>query len=77
MVNFPIHIDTISMGQSIVQLKGSKVEFSKLWYFFLFLNAVLILANIADPDEMQHTAFHLGLHYLQTYSFRGFHYKKS
>ena len=25
-----------------------------------------------DPDEMQHyAAFHLGLHYLQKYSFRG------
>ena len=26
-----------------------------------------------DPDEMQHyAAFHLGLHFLQKYSFRGF-----
>ena len=30
MVDFQIHIDTISMGQPIVQFKGSKVEFSKL-----------------------------------------------
>ena len=29
-------------------------------------------ANSEDPDEMQHdAAFHLGLHCLQKYSFRG------
>ena len=34
--------------------------------FFTFINSV-------DPDEMQHdAAFHLGLHCLQQYSFRGF-----
>ena len=33
--------------------KGSKVEISKL-LCFLSLKVVLILANIADPDEMQH-----------------------
>ena len=34
--------------------------------FFTFTNSV-------DPDEMQHyAAFHLGLHCLQKYSFRGF-----
>ena len=28
---------------------------------------------LSDPDEMQHVAaFHLGLHCLQKYSFRGF-----
>ena len=36
---------------------------------------VFILANSADPDEMQHyAAFHLGLHYLPNYPFRGFRY---
>ena len=31
------------------------------------------IANIVDPDEMQHyAAFHLGLHFLLKYSFRGF-----
>ena len=31
------------------------------------------LTNNVDPDEMQHyAAFHLGLHCLQKYSFRGF-----
>ena len=34
--------------------------------FFIFTNSV-------DPDEMQHNAaFHLGLHCLHKYSFRGF-----
>ena len=28
--DFPIHIDTISMGLSIVYFKGSQVKFSKL-----------------------------------------------
>ena len=35
-------------------------------YGFTFTNSV-------DPDEMQHdAAFHLGLHCLKKYSFRGF-----
>ena len=35
----------------------------------------LILANSADPDEMQHNAaFHLGLHCLPKYPFRGLQY---
>ena len=30
-MDFPIHIDTISMGLPILYLKGSKVEISKIW----------------------------------------------
>ena len=30
LMDFPIHIDTISMGLPIVHLKGSEVEFSQL-----------------------------------------------
>ena len=38
---------------------------------------ILNLTNSADPDEMQrYAAFHLGLHYLQKYPFRGFQYTK-
>ena len=34
---------------------------------------LFISTKSVDPDEMQHcTAFHLGLHCLQNYSFRGF-----
>ena len=44
---------------------------------FLSLKVVLILANIADPDEMQYdAAFHLGLHCLPKYPFSGFQYIK-
>ena len=40
---------------------------------FLSLKVVLILPNSTDPDEMQHyAAFHLGLHCLSKYPFRGF-----
>ena len=44
---------------------------------FLSLNfevkGILYLVNSADPDEMQHyAAFHLGLHCLLKYQFRGF-----
>ena len=43
----------------------------------LSLKVVLILANGAYPDEMKHNAaFHLGLHYLPKYLFRGFQYTK-
>ena len=40
---------------------------------FLSINVVLILANSYNPDEMPHyAAFHLGLHCLPKYLFRGF-----
>ena len=65
-MDFPIHIDAISIELPIVYLKGSQVV-------FLCLKAILILANSADPDEMQHyAAFHLGLHCLPNYLFGGF-----
>ena len=40
------------------------------------LNIVLILASSADPDEItpHYAAFHLGLHCLPKYLFRGFKY---
>ena len=38
---------------------------------FLPMAVVLILANSADPDEMQHNAaFHLEIHCLSKYPFR-------
>ena len=73
----PIYIDTISMGLSILYFKGSQVEFFLNYSVFLSLKVVLILANSVDPDEMQHyAAFHLGLHCLPKYPFRGFQYTK-
>ena len=42
------------------------IVFFCLKIFFTFTNSV-------DPEEMQHyAAFHLGLHCLQKYSFRGY-----
>ena len=65
-MDFLIHIDTISMGLSILHLKRLQVNFLN-YDVFLSLKVVLILANSADPDEMQHyTAFHLGLRCLQS-----------
>ena len=56
--------------------KGSQVEFSKL-DVLLSLNVVLILANSADPDEMQHySAYNLCLHCLPKYPFRDFQFTK-
>ena len=44
---------------------------------FLSMKAVLISANSADPDEMQHyAAFHLGLRCLSKFPFRGFQFTK-
>ena len=63
-MDFPIHIDAISIKLPIVYFKGSQVV-------FLCLKVILILAKSADPDEMQHyAAFHLGLHCLPNYPFR-------
>ena len=76
LVDFPIHIDKINMGLPIVFFKGSQVKFSKC-DVFLSVRVVLILANSADPDQMQHyAAFHLGLHCLPKYLFSGFQYTK-
>ena len=53
--------------------------FSELWSMMYHCPCrfVLILENSADHDEMQHyAAFHLGLHCLQKYSFRGFQHTK-
>ena len=73
-MDLPIHIDTISMGLPIVYFKGAQVEFSKLrCTCFSVPEGCLNLANSADSDEMQqYAAFHLGLHCLPKYLYRGF-----
>ena len=46
-------------------------------FSFFCLKIIFTFTNSVDPDEMQHyAAFHLGLHCLQKYSFRGFPQKK-
>ena len=52
------------MELPILYLKGSQVDYDA----FLLLRFVFILANSADPDEMQrYAAFHLGLQCLPTF----------
>ena len=44
---------------------------------YLSLRIGFTLTNSVQPDEMQHdAAFHLSLHCLSTYQFRGFPYAK-
>ena len=70
-MEFPIYIDEISMGLSIVYFKESQVDFSKSCCISA-LKVVLIIASGVNPDEMQHhAAFHLGPHCLPKYPFRG------
>ena len=51
------------------------------YFFDIVLFYVMILftfTNSVDPDEMQHNAaFHLGIHFLQKYSFWAFQNLKS
>ena len=66
-MEFPIKLDTVKSGWSIVYAEGSKN------IIFLSLKINFILANSADPDEMpNYAAFHLGAHCLPKYPFRGF-----
>ena len=71
LMYFPIHV----CDCPLCTLRGHNKRF--LNHVFLSLTVVLILANSAEPDEMQHdAAFHLGLHCLQKYLFRGFQYER-
>ena len=68
LLDFAIHIERISQELSILYFKRSRVEFSQYMYDVFLTLIVLILANSADPDEMQHNAaFHQGLHCLPKY----------
>ena len=62
---YPIHIDIISMELSILYFKGSQVK-----RCISVPEDCFILANSADPDEMQpYVVFHRGLHCLPKYLF--------
>ena len=53
-----------------IYLGEVRLKFKKKMYF---LFDFFTFTNSEGPDEMQHyAAFHLGLHYLQKYSFMGF-----
>ena len=71
MIDYPIHIHTMSLKLFIVYFKGLLVNIS-INYVFLHLKIVLFLANSADSYEMPpYATFHLGLHCLQKYLFEG------
>ena len=75
-MDFPIHIDAISMGLP-TQVWDCPLCTLRSYNSDVYLSLNLILANNADPDEMLHfPAFHLGLHCLLKYPFRGLQYTK-
>ena len=53
LMDYPIHIDTISMGLFILCFKGHRSTFLN-YDAFMSLKFIFILANCADPDEMPH-----------------------
>ena len=74
LMDYPKHIDTISMTLSILHFKGLRFNISiKTVYIYpsdISLKIVFIVANSADPDEMSlYATFHLGLHCLPKYLF--------
>ena len=78
ILDFPIHIDTISMGLPIVYFKGSQVDFSKLHVWCIFVpEGCFNLSKQCRPDKMQHyAAFHLGFHCMSKYPFSGSQFTK-
>ena len=76
-MEFSIKLHSIKSGWSIAYIEGSHDIISQK-VCISFPKTVLVLANCADPDEMQHyAAFHLGLHCLSKYPFKGFQSSKS
>ena len=69
LLTFFIKIDTIESGCYVIQLHFIR------GYGFLSLKIASAIANSAILDEITHTAtFHLGLHCLTKYPFRGYQY---
>ena len=70
IMDYHIHIDTISMELSILYFKGLLVLIS-LKRCISVTEDCFILANTADPDEMlPYAAFHQGLHCLLIAAYR-------
>ena len=69
-MEFSIKLHAIKSEWSIVHIEGLQVIISKNC---IPLIIDFVFANSEDQDEMPHNvAFHLGLHYLPKYPFRGF-----
>ena len=72
-IDFSFWFYTILLGWSIVENEGFTGCNFKIKVVFFFQKIIFVLANSADPDEMQHyAAFHLCLHCLPKYLFTGF-----
>ena len=54
LMDYPTHIDTISMDLSIMYLKGLPGQIFYKKRFILSMTTDFVLANSADPDEMPH-----------------------
>ena len=67
-------LDAINLGWSYTYLMVSGYNFQKILYSYcLNMKIVSTFTNSVDFDEKMHyAAFHLGLHCLPKYSFRGF-----
>ena len=64
-----LYTSTISQDCPMCILRGHTLYFPKI---FISLKIDFVLTNSADPDEMLHNAaFHLGLHCLPKYPFKG------
>ena len=62
-------------GEYLTSTKHNRMTVNMKLTVFLSLKVVLILANSADPDKMQHdAAFHLSLYGLPKEPFRDFQY---
>ena len=76
-MEFSIKFNIVKSGWNIVYIEGLQVTISEKNVVFLSLKIDFVLANNANLDEMQcYAAFHLGLHCLPKYPFRGFQYMK-
>ena len=64
-MNYSVWFDTMNMGWSIVQIKGSQFLISKINMYFSQSILFLFYKNSENPDEMPHSVtFYLGLHCL-------------
>ena len=73
-MDFPIQMEAIRIGLSMMYFKGSQVVIPN-YYVFPSVGIFLTFTNSVDPDKMPHfAAFHLGLHCLSKYLFSGFQY---
>ena len=56
LMDFPIHVDTIRIGQPIVHFKGSQVEFSKLQCISVHDENCFYLSNRVPTEIQKHSS---------------------